>query len=139
MASPSRHLRHAADLLEPILFGHAARAGHPDRFNTEYLSLRAGCRRRHRPVRDRSPVTEYAIRAKYLIGADGGRFEGRRGLGLPIEGQMGVGGSMNILLQGGPLASSGTGQLLSGFCSPEPMSAESAWAWCAWSGRGTNG
>ena len=37
------------------------------------------------------------IRAKYLLGADGGRSKVAEDTGLPMEGQMAVAGSMNIV------------------------------------------
>jgi 2,4-dichlorophenol 6-monooxygenase len=48
-------------------------------------------------VRDRLSGHDYEIRAKYLIGADGGRSKVADDIGLPMQGQMGVGGSMNIV------------------------------------------
>ena len=38
----------------------------------------------------------YTIRAKYLIGADGARSKVASDIGLPMEGQMDIAGSMNI-------------------------------------------
>ncbi len=37
-------------------------------------------------VRDRVGGSEYVIRAKYVIGADGGRSAVARDVGLPMEG-----------------------------------------------------
>ena len=45
---------------------------------------------------DRLTGKELTIRSKYLIGADGGNSLVAENEGLPFEGQMGVGGSMNI-------------------------------------------
>ena len=39
-------------------------------------------------MRDRLGGATYEIRAKYLIGADGGRSKIAQDLGLPFEGQM---------------------------------------------------
>ena len=47
-------------------------------------------------VRDRLTGDEYTIRAKYLIGADGARSKVAADIGLPIEGEMDIAGSMNI-------------------------------------------
>ena len=48
-------------------------------------------------VRDRLRGDTYEIRAKYLIGADGGRSKVAEDAGLPMGGQMGVAGSINIV------------------------------------------
>jgi 2,4-dichlorophenol 6-monooxygenase len=50
-------------------------------------------------VRDRLSGEDMQIRAKYLIGADGGRSKVAEDLGLPMVGQMGVAGSMNIVFE----------------------------------------
>jgi 2,4-dichlorophenol 6-monooxygenase len=47
-------------------------------------------------VRDRLTGAVYTIRAKYLIGADGARSMVAADIGLPMEGQMDIAGSMNI-------------------------------------------
>ena len=47
-------------------------------------------------VRDRLTGAVYTIRAQYLIGADGARSMVAADLGLPMEGQMDIAGSMNI-------------------------------------------
>ncbi len=49
--------------------------------------------------RDRLSGEEYTIRSKYLVGADGGNSMVAEDCGLPFEGQMGVGGSTNILFR----------------------------------------
>lgn len=48
-------------------------------------------------VKNRLSGEEYTIRAKYLIGADGANSKVAEDIGLPYGGQMGVGGSMNIV------------------------------------------
>jgi 2,4-dichlorophenol 6-monooxygenase len=50
-------------------------------------------------VRDRLRGDEYDIRAEYVIGADGGRSQVAEDIGLPLQGQMGVGGSINIVFE----------------------------------------
>ncbi len=47
-------------------------------------------------MRDRLTGAVYTIRAKYLIGADGARSMVAADIGLPMEGQMDIAGSMNI-------------------------------------------
>jgi 2,4-dichlorophenol 6-monooxygenase len=97
MASPSPNCDIPQTLLEPILIGHAASRGSRIRFDTEYLGLtqdEAGVTVR---VRDRVTGQEFLIRAKYVIGADGGRSAVAADIGLPFEGQMDLAGSMNIV------------------------------------------
>ena len=48
---------------------------------------------------DKLTNKEIKIRSKYLVGADGGNSKVAENLGLPFEGKMGVGGSMNILFR----------------------------------------
>ena len=49
--------------------------------------------------RDRLTGQNITIRSKYLIGADGGRSTVAENEDLPMEGAMGVGGSMNIIFK----------------------------------------
>jgi 2,4-dichlorophenol 6-monooxygenase len=86
-------------LMEPILFGNACARGTRARFDTEYLSLTQDAEGVTATVRDRLSGKEYQIRAKYLIGADGGRSKVAEDIGLPMEGRMGVAGSMNIVFK----------------------------------------
>jgi 2,4-dichlorophenol 6-monooxygenase len=49
--------------------------------------------------RDRLSGETFEVRSKFLVGADGGNSLVAEHAGLPFEGQMGVGGSMNILFR----------------------------------------
>ncbi len=85
--------------MEPILFKTACSRGTQSRMSCEYLSH----------VQDKDGVTvtcndrltgkQFSVRAKYLVGADGGSSLVAEHAGLPFEGKMGVGGSMNILFR----------------------------------------
>jgi len=97
LASPSTHVDMPQDLLEPIILGHAAARGSRIRFDTEYLGLMQDDDGVTATVRDRLGGHTYEIRAKYLIGADGGRSQVAQDIGLPLAGQMDVAGSMNIV------------------------------------------
>jgi 2,4-dichlorophenol 6-monooxygenase len=97
LASPSMNCDLPQTLLEPLLVGHAAARGSRIRFDTEYLGLVQHDDGVDVTVRDRVGGSEYVIRAKYVIGADGGRSAVARDVGLPMEGQMDVAGSMNIV------------------------------------------
>lgn len=86
-------------LFEPILVSTAASRGAQLRFNTEYLSLEQDDDGVTATVRDRLSDTTYQIRAKYLIGADGGRSKVAQDIGLPMAGAMDIEGSMNIVFE----------------------------------------
>ncbi|GAA1185251.1 FAD-dependent oxidoreductase [Pseudonocardia alaniniphila] len=97
LASPSPNCDIPQTFLEPIVIGHAASRGSSIRFDTEYLRLVQDDEGVTVTVRDRVTGSEYDIRAKYVIGADGGRSAVAADVGLPFEGQMDVAGSMNIV------------------------------------------
>ncbi|WP_282572252.1 FAD-dependent oxidoreductase [Roseomonas acroporae] len=98
-ASPSAMCDMPQNLMEPILFGNACARGTRARLDTEYLSLVQDSEGVTATVRDRLDGREYQIRARYLIGADGGRSKVAEDIGLPMEGRMGVAGSMNIVFK----------------------------------------
>ena len=85
--------------MEPLLFKTACSRGTQARMSTEYLSHVQDADGVTATVRDRLSGKELTIRAKYLIGADGGNSKVAEDAGLPMEGKMGVGGSMNILFK----------------------------------------
>jgi 2,4-dichlorophenol 6-monooxygenase len=83
--------------MEPLLFKTACARGAQGRMSCEYL----------RHVQDQDGVTatlldrltgkEFTVRARYLVGADGGNSLVADHAGIPLEGQMGVAGSINLL------------------------------------------
>ncbi|WP_336921970.1 FAD-dependent oxidoreductase [Aquipuribacter sp. SD81] len=99
LASPSSICDIPQNLMEPILVRNAAERGAHVRFDTEYVSMEADDEGVTVQVRDRLTGHEYPIRAKYVIGADGGRSKVVQDLGLASEGQMDVAGSMNIVFK----------------------------------------
>jgi 2,4-dichlorophenol 6-monooxygenase len=98
-ASPTLPCDLPQTLFEPILLSTAASRGARLRFNTEYLSLEQDDDGVTATVRDRLSDTKYQIRAKYLIGADGGRSKVAQDIGLPMAGAMDIEGSMNIVFE----------------------------------------
>ncbi|MGW1344576.1 FAD-dependent oxidoreductase [Kribbella sp. NPDC002412] len=98
-ASPTLPCDLPQTLFEPILLSTAASRGARLRFNTEYLSLEQDDDGVTATVRDRLSDTTYQIRAKYLIGADGGRSKVAQDIGLPMAGSMDIEGSMNIVFE----------------------------------------
>ncbi len=96
LASPCRICDIPQTLLEPIIVGKAMASGTVARFKTEYLSHSQDADAVVATVRDRIAEQTYRIRAKYMIGADGARSLIAEQLGLPMDGEMGLEGSMNI-------------------------------------------
>jgi 2,4-dichlorophenol 6-monooxygenase len=99
IASPTTMVDLPQNLLEPILFGAACARGTRARLSTEYLSLTQDADGVTATVKDRVSGETYPIRARYLIGADGGHSKVAEDIGLPMEGRMGVAGSINILIK----------------------------------------
>ncbi|SHH40726.1 FAD-dependent oxidoreductase [Streptomyces sp. 3214.6] len=85
--------------LEPILLSNAAKRGAVVRLNTELIDFEQDADGVTARLRDRPSGAEHTVRARYMIGADGGRSIVADKLGLPLEGQMGKAGSMNIVFR----------------------------------------
>ncbi|NNE88725.1 MAG: 2,4-dichlorophenol 6-monooxygenase [Silicimonas sp.] len=85
--------------MEPLLFKTACSRGTQARMSTEYKSHVQDADGVTTTCLDRLTGEEVTIRSKYLIGADGGNSLVAENENLPIEGKMGVGGSMNILFR----------------------------------------
>ena len=96
LASPCSICDIPQSYMEPILFETAAMRGTSARMNTEFQSLEQDDDGVTATVIDRTSGEAYRIRAKYLIGADGGRSVVAKEIGLPMEGEHGLSGSMNI-------------------------------------------
>ncbi|MEL7166011.1 MAG: FAD-dependent monooxygenase [Pseudomonadota bacterium] len=96
LASPTRICDIPQTLLEPIIVGKAMETGTITRFKTEYISHMQDDDGVVATVRDRVANQTYRIRAKYMIGADGARSAIAEQIGLPMDGEMGLEGSMNI-------------------------------------------
>ncbi|GAB1381027.1 FAD-dependent oxidoreductase [Pararhodobacter aggregans] len=99
MASPTRMNDLPQTFMEPLLFKTACSRGTQARMSTEYLSHTQDSEGVTSVLRDRLTGKEVTVRSKYLIGADGGKSLVAEHAGLPFEGKMGVGGSMNILFR----------------------------------------
>jgi 2,4-dichlorophenol 6-monooxygenase len=99
LASPTTICDVPQNLLEPILVGAAASRGATVMFNWEYQGLAQDADGVTVEVKDYVAKTTHQIRAKYVIGADGGRSKVAEDIGLPMEGKMGVAGSMNIVFE----------------------------------------
>ena len=99
MSSPTKMNDLPQTLMEPLLFKTACSRGTQARMSTEYVSHMQDATGVTTTCRDRLTGKEFTIRSKYLIGADGGKSLVAEHAGLPFEGKMGVGGSMNILFR----------------------------------------
>ncbi len=97
LASPTEMCDIPQTLAEPIIVGAGARRGSRYQFDKEYLSLEQDAEGVTALIKDRLSGEEFTVRAKYLIGADGGNSQVAKDIDLPYGGQMGVGGSMNIV------------------------------------------
>jgi 2,4-dichlorophenol 6-monooxygenase len=71
--------------MEPVLVHHSAARGASLAMNTEYLSHAQDADGVTVALRDRLSGREHAVRAKYLVGADGGRSKSVEDLRLPLE------------------------------------------------------
>ena len=99
MSSPTRMNDLPQTFMEPLLFKTACSRGTQARMSTEYLRHEQDADGVTTTCRDRLTGKELVIRSKFLIGADGGKSLVADDAGLPFEGRMGVGGSMNILFR----------------------------------------
>ncbi len=85
--------------MEPLLFKTACSRGTQARMSMEYLRHEQDAEGVTTTCLDRLTGKEITIRSKYLLGADGGNSRVAELEKLPFEGQMGVGGSMNIIFK----------------------------------------
>ncbi len=82
--------------LEPIVLGKALQNGAHAKFSTEYVRAVQDADGVTVTVRDRLDNREYAIRAKYVIGADGARSQVAADANLPMTGKENQAGCINI-------------------------------------------
>src|SRR6266702_7519161 len=98
-ASPSALINAPQHMLEPVILSAARSHGADIRFSTELVSITRDENAVQAVVRERDSGEEYTIAARYAIGADGGRSTVAAQLGFPMQGQMGLGGSVNVWLE----------------------------------------
>jgi len=99
MASPTMMNDLPQTFMEPLLFKTACSRGTQARMSSQYLSHEQDAEGVTTTCLDRLSGKEFTVRSKYLVGADGGNSLVAEHAGLPFEGKMGVGGSMNILFR----------------------------------------
>ena len=96
-ASPSQMCDLPQTLFEPILLGEAARLGASIRFSNTLVDFAQDDSGVTATVRDARLDTDYEVRARYMIGADGGRSLVADKLGLQMIGETGIGTAINVL------------------------------------------
>ena len=99
LSSPSHMNDLPQTFMEPLLYSTACKRGAQGRMSTEYISHVQDADGVTTMLRDRLSGREFEVRSKYLVGADGGNSLVAEHIDTPIEGKMGVGGSMNILFR----------------------------------------
>jgi 2,4-dichlorophenol 6-monooxygenase len=97
--SPCPMLDIPQTFMEPVLVHEAASRGASIAMNTEYLSHEQDADGVTVTLRDRLSGREYAVRAKYLIGADGARSKIVEDLGLELEGHVARAGTHYTLFK----------------------------------------
>jgi 2,4-dichlorophenol 6-monooxygenase len=99
LQSPCTMLDAPQTITEPVLAKAAQERGARIRFDTEYVTHVQDDDGVTTTVRDRLTGAQYAIRSRYVVGADGARSKVAADLGLPFEGPGAVGGSMSIVFE----------------------------------------
>ncbi len=99
LASPCKLADIPQDLLEPIQIRAAAHRGSKVRFDTEYISMTQDEAGVTSTLLDRLTGEHFTVRCKYLIGADGANSKVVDDAGLPVEGEMNLSGSMNMVFK----------------------------------------
>jgi 2,4-dichlorophenol 6-monooxygenase len=98
-ASPTAMANAPQHLLEPVLLEAARQHGASLRFSSELLTISQDDEAVHAVVLDRDSGEEFAITARYAIGADGGRSTVATQLGFPLSGEEGLGAAVNVWLE----------------------------------------
>jgi 2,4-dichlorophenol 6-monooxygenase len=97
LSSPCRMNDLPQTFMEPLLFKTACSRGTQARMSCEYQSHAQDAGGVTTTILDRLTGRTFTVRSKYLVGADGGNSLVADHAGIPLEGQMGVAGSINLL------------------------------------------
>lgn len=98
-ASPCEMCNCPQHIMEPVIRTAAEQADADLRFSTELLTIEQDDDGVLGTVRQRETGDEYTIRARYAIGSDGGRSMVAEQLDFPLEGETGLGASVNVWLE----------------------------------------
>lgn len=98
-SSPCAMVNIGQHLLEPIIARRAREFGADMRFSTELVEIVQDADGVTASVRYRPTGDEYDIRARYVIGADGGRSVVADQIGFQLEGDTGLGYALNAWIE----------------------------------------
>lgn len=99
MASPSQMCNAPQHLLEPVILDCARERGAEFLFNTELIQISQNDDAVTAILRDRNTNETMQVKARYVIGADGGASVVVPQCGFEMEGQMGLGAAVNCWLE----------------------------------------
>jgi 2,4-dichlorophenol 6-monooxygenase len=97
LASPAEGCDLPQHRLEPILVGEAARLGADVRWRTRLLSLEQDDDGVTAHLEHLATGEPYDVRARYVIGADGGQSRVAEEIDLPLRGEAGIGPALNVV------------------------------------------
>ena len=99
LASPCELVNAPQHVLEPVLLTTAVERGAEVRFSHELVDITQSDESVEARVRLRTTGEEYLVRARYAIGADGGRSRVAEQLGIPFEGQAALKHMVNMWIE----------------------------------------
>ncbi|KQY56775.1 MULTISPECIES: FAD-dependent monooxygenase [unclassified Nocardioides] len=99
LASPSQMCNIPQHILEPVMLRGATGHGADVRFDTELVDLTQDADGVTATVKDRGTGEQQTIRAKYAVGADGGRSTVAELLDFSMDGTTGLGAAVNVWLE----------------------------------------
>ena len=94
LASPTEMVNSPQHVLEVVMLAHAREHGADIRFYNELIDIKETAECVVAQVRERQSGAEYTVRAKYVVGADGGRSLVAQQFGFGFKGEPGL---MNML------------------------------------------
>jgi 2,4-dichlorophenol 6-monooxygenase len=89
-ASPCDMINSPQHVLEQVLLAHAREQGAHIRYSNELINIEQTAEGIVARVRERQTQAEYTVRAKYAVGADGGRSVVAEQLGFEFKGEPGL-------------------------------------------------
>ncbi|UNB54542.1 FAD-dependent monooxygenase [Mycolicibacterium sp. YH-1] len=98
-SSPCSTVNVGQSYLEPVILYRALDLGADIRFNTEFIELAQDTDGVTATVRDRHTGHQHQIRARYLLGADGGRSLVAEQAGVEFDGQGKLGNAVNVHIE----------------------------------------
>lgn len=99
LASPTAMCNIPQHQLEPLQLDRAIELGADIRFNHELTALEQDADGVTATIRNREAGQEQQVRAKYVVGADGGRSTVAEQVGAEMLGEMGLGAAANVWLE----------------------------------------